>query len=101
MTSICKQFIYFHLVTLISLLLLDDDSLYQASVEIESAHKNTVIGSTGQDDDRRLDRPGTSSDAIVSAWHAIFSTAAGEARAATPQPRTSHSSEPMAIMPAI
>ena len=84
-------------MTLISHLLLDDDGLYQASVEIDSAHVNTVTGSPGQDDDGRLDRPGTSSDAIVSAGHAIFSTAAGEARAATPQPGTSHSSEPMPI----
>ena len=97
MISICKPFIYSHLVTLISHLLLDDDGLYQASVEIDSAHVNTVTGSPGQDDDGRLDRPGTSSDAIVSVGHAIFSTAAGEARAATPQPGTSHSSEPMAI----
>ena len=67
-------------MTLISHLLLDDDGLYQASVEIDSAHVNTVTGSPGQDDDGRLDRPGTSSDAIVSAGYAIFSTAAGEAR---------------------
>ena len=72
MISICKPFIYSHLVTLISHLLLDDDGLYQASVEIDSAHVNTVTGSPGQDDDGRLDRPGTSSDAIVSAGNAIF-----------------------------
>ena len=66
-------------------------------MEIESAHVNTVTGSPGQNDDCRLDRPGTLSDAIVSAGHAIFSTAAGEALAATLQPGTSHSSELMAI----
>ena len=84
-------------MTLISYLLLDDDGLYQASVEIESAHVNTVTGSPGQNDDGRLDRPGKTSDAIVLAGHAISSTAAGEVRAATPQPGTSHSSEPVAI----